>query len=746
MAPQPSPPGSRKFIFGPFSLDEESGDLLKHGIRLRLQGQPLQILTALVTQPGKIINREDFRRQLWSESTFVDFDHGLNAAMNRLRQVLGDSADRPRYIETLPGRGYRFVAVVQDNLSAPPGVISPDRSDSEPESGISPPSPHPGKRPRQLWVVAGALVAGLLGGYMARDWRNDRSEPRALHFGVLPPEGYALEAGSSRQTFALSPDGSRLAYTAMDASGVFQTFIRDLDGLESRPLPGSKGSYTIFWAPDGRSLFLTMGGTLRRSTLTDDSYHLVCDTPALTLTGALLASDVLISGRSGNFVVPISGGTPRAIKELYQWPQVMPDGRHVVYTVLDSKLGRHRARVVEFGKPATSRDLLETDSRVMYAPSARSPGSGYLLFVRSGNLLAQPFDPRTLQLQGEPVALVSRVYTFFPTGAADFSVSHNGLLAYKSYVSRSQLAWVNRRGDIVDTIGPSNVNLEQARISPDGKMIATPIFDVNRGVNDMWIIDTATGAARRAIPGPGLVDNPVWAPGSDALAFSRAYDLPPKLVLRGLGEHDSDDPLPADYFQAARDWSRDGRFLAFTNTGVAQIDNELNGDVRLIDMAAGRKVIHLVSTPFHEDNPAFAPDGRWLAFTSNESGRSEAYLQAFDARESPRLVGPRHLVSKHGAIALRWSHDGRELFYLAFDGMLYAVGITQSPQLNISEPVALFPIGTEARAATHSLTGFDVSADGRNFLVPIVTSNERSEIVVIQNWESELARKRGNIK
>jgi Tol biopolymer transport system component len=346
-----------------------------------------------------------------------------------------------------------------------------------------------------------------------------------------------------------------------------------------------------------------------------------------------------------------------------------------------------------------------------------------------------------------PFGVVSRAYSFHPTGAADFSVSNNGMLAYKRYLSRSQLAWVTRRGEVVSTIGPANVNLKQARLSPDGRKIATAIFDVSRGVNDMWIMDAETGAARRVIVGRGTVDAPVWAPDSRKLAFSRAYDTPPKLFVRGVGETDADESIPEGYFQEPTDWSRDGRFIAFTNTSFSQIDNEMKGDVWLIDMARNRKVVHLISTSaFHEASPAFSPDGRWLAFTSNESGRTEVYLQAFESGESPRLVGERHLVSRHGAISLRWSRDGKELFYLAWDGRLYAVPIAFSPKLKIGDSAPLFTISTEARAALHSSVGFDVSGDGQRLLVPVVTSSERSEIVVMQNWEAAMQRDRGKLE
>jgi Tol biopolymer transport system component len=292
------------------------------------------------------------------------------------------------------------------------------------------------------------------------------------------------------------------------------------------------------------------------------------------------------------------------------------------------------------------------------------------------------------------------------------------------------------------TVGPANVNLKQARLSPDGRRIATSIFDVRRGATDIWVIDAASGSAR-ALTGTGLVDNPVWSPDSKTLAFSRSTDAV-RLFVRGLGEADTEEPLPSEFFQIPADWSRDGRFLAFTNTSFVQVQNELRGDVWLIDMARGKKVIHLIRTPFHEGTPMFSPDGHWLAFTSNESGQAEVYLQSFEAGETPRLTGERLHVSRHGAVAIRWRPDGKELFYVGLDGRVYAVPVKLAPKPQIGAPSSLFAISTDSRAASHAgHLGFDVSAAGQRFLIPTVTSPERSEIVVIQNWEAALARNAG---
>jgi eukaryotic-like serine/threonine-protein kinase len=743
VSPQPGISPARQFSFGPFAFDEAAGELKKHGMPVRLQGQPLQILRMLLRQPGEVLPRDEFQKQLWESSTFVDFEHGLNAAMNRLRQTLGDSAEQPRYIETLAGRGYRFIAPLQETFAESPSLMSKSRAAPHLAPAVpAPPRHHVQRRPLVLGMIAAALIVGIAGSH----WAATRPQANAgppLRFSISPPNGFALEAGSSRQIFALSPDGARLAFTAMDATGKGTLFIRDLDGLDSWPLANSFGAYHVFWAPDGRSLFFTVGSSLRRTTLENNSFQVICETPPMMLTGAVMGADLLISGRTNNFVVSVSGGQAKATRDFYPWPQVLPDGKHLLYTVFDPRSGHHRIRVVKHGEPETVKDLLESDSRAVYTPSVLHSGTGYILYVRAGNILAHPFNLRSLEMQDQPLPVVSQTYSFFPTGAADFSVSNNGTLAYRRYRSQSQLAWVNRRGDVVKTVGPANVNVKQGSLSPDGQKIAAPIYNVERGVNDMWIINAEPDGARRVIAGRGQVDNPVWAPDSAKLAFNRAYDSPPRLFVRGLGEHDSDEQLPEDYFQLASDWSRDGRFIAFTNSGSA-INNELKGDVWLIDMARGRKVIHLISTPFHEANPAFSPDGRWLAFTSDESGRTELYVQAFEAGEAPHLTGERHLVSRNGALALRWRRDARELFFLSSNSRVYAVPVVLSPLPKIGEAVSLFAISLEARTALHSPTGFDVSSDGQRFLIPIVASPEKSEIVVIQNWEAAIGRSHAN--
>jgi dipeptidyl aminopeptidase/acylaminoacyl peptidase len=332
------------------------------------------------------------------------------------------------------------------------------------------------------------------------------------------------------------------------------------------------------------------------------------------------------------------------------------------------------------------------------------------------------------------------VYSFAQTGAADFSVSELGTIAYQSLVSRTQLMWVDRSGRQISPIGPANINVKSGRVSPDGTRLAAAIYDVDRGQQDLWIIETETNSARRLTAETALRDAPVWSPDSRTLAFLHTADATlPRVHLRGLGVKDLEEAMPEDGFQSPADWSPDGRYLAFVNSAFARVANDQQSDVWLLDMARARKRVPLLNTRFHESTPVFSPDGKWLAFTSNESGRAEVYVQAFLSGDQPSVFGPRYLVSRAGAIALRWPAKDNELFYLGFDGRVYAVPVRLSPKPSFGGATPLFTISTEARAAIHSMPGFDVSVDGQRFVIPVVSSAGPPAIVVVQNWEGLLS-------
>jgi Tol biopolymer transport system component len=496
----------------------------------------------------------------------------------------------------------------------------------------------------------------------------------------------------------------------------------------------------MFWAPDGNSLYFTAKGKLWRTHLGSDANVLLSETPPFMLSGAWLSPGRLfLAALRASYTVGTSGGALQDVSNLYSWPQLLPDGKHLLCLMLDAKTGRQRVRVVRASDSVVVKDLFQSDTRAQFIASSLRPETGYLLYVRAGVLLARPFDPRSWEFSGEAVPVARSVY-HFATGAADFTVAGRGMIAYQRFVSRTHLAWVDRAGREVGSIGHPNVNVKAARLSPDGKWAAAALYDLEIGGQDLWLFDLKTNAGRRLSAESAGRDSAAWSPDSKKVAFlyGARHENGPRVHLRGLGVTDVEDTTPAADFQIPTDWSPDGRFIAFMNTALPRFANETQSDISLIDLAEGNRITPLLNSRFHESWGSFSPDGKWFAFTSNESGTSQVYVQAFRAGAAPALTGPRHLVSKGGAATIRWRRDGRELYFLDNAGIIQALSVKLGDQAEFGPAARLFTISTEARAAIHSLPGFDVSADGSRFVIPVVSAAEGPSIVVIQNWEGLL--------
>jgi DNA-binding winged helix-turn-helix (wHTH) protein/Tol biopolymer transport system component len=728
------PSRAPKWAFGPFEFDAASVELRKHGYKIKLPSQPSQVLGALVERPGDLVTREDLRNRLWPGATAGDFEHGLNAAVNKLRQALGDAANQPRYVETLPGLGYRFVAPVQP-VGAAVFELVPVAATSEPE-------PQPVRRGFPPWAAAVAALLAFLAGVSWMALRRSPASPvKATQFLITPPKGYYLEGGGIRQSFALSPDGERIAFTAKDASGAFRLFLRDFSELESHPVVDGEGAYSVVWTSDSRTLLYTAKGKLRRIAVNAAASQILSDLIPYFSSAIPFGPDrLLVSNPRNSGVIPLSGGRPHPIDQVYSWAQLLPGGRDFLYTIDDPQLGSQRARIARTGDNDTGVEVVRADSRVQYTGSLRSDG-GYLVYLRAGALLAQPFDLAKRRITAEPKAIARHVPSLGPTGAADFSVSRRGTLAYQSFIHRSQFLWVDRTGKRLSAASPAEISATYVRLSPDGRWLAATPFDIERGVPEIWLYDAVSGAGRKVVFGSSIPNIPVWSPDSRRLVYllGRCW---PGLGLSSLDGTPDKEALPNTGFMAPSDWSPDGRFILYNNSALPAITQAFPSDVFAIDMFRNRKVIPLLNTPFYEYSAVFSPDGQWLAFLSNESGQVEIYMQALDrSNDSLRVTGERFLISRQGAQCLRWRRNGKELFYLGSDGRVYAVPISfDAGRVHAGPPEPLFTIDTEARAAIHSVVSFDVSADGKRFVIPSMTPGESSALVVLQDWESLVAK------
>jgi eukaryotic-like serine/threonine-protein kinase len=363
-------------------------------------------------------------------------------------------------------------------------------------------------------------------------------------------------------------------------------------------------------------------------------------------------------------------------------------------------------------------------SRAEYAPP------GYLLYVREGNLLAQPFDDAALRTTGEPLVVVEQL-PYFATGWAEFSVSENGVLAYETKHKSSRLIWFDRTGRELGTVGEADEHY-YLRLAPDGKRVGVAISDARTGIGDTWIYDLLSKRRTRFTFNPDDDGSFIWSPdGRQASFFSWRGQDKPSLYLRKLGDvGDGETPLPPG-FQIPTDWSWDGRFIVYREN-----DPKVGGDLWVLPLFGDRKPFPFQRTSFSETNARFSPDNRWVAFDSDESGRREVYVRRFEgsAEKWP--------VSTAGGTQPCWRRNGKELFYLSVDSKIMAVPVKMGDTFEAGIPRPLFRIDSVMGIDAVGASEYDVTADGERFLVSMADAEARSlPITVVVNWTAELRPK-----
>jgi len=577
------------------------------------------------------------------------------------------------------------------------------------------------------WIAA-ALLAVAAGTLLWMRYAGPKPVAEQVQFQIPAPENSTIDS------FALSPDGRILAFVAGD-----RLWIRPLDSIEAHPLPGTEGAERPFWSPDSQFVAFDAQSKLKKIAASGGPAQILCDVKA-AYGGTWNRDGVIVlplSFNSGLFRVPASGGTPmplaldsfgRTTSQIV--PEFLPDGRHVLYWTGSGT----PALYVGSLDGAPGKRLILDPGKANYVPAADAGGpDGYLVFRRGDTLMAQGFDPNRLNLVGaaSPIAEKIAGTSIWPA----FHASANGTLVYSqsSGSGAVQLVWRDRAGKQLGLFGPPGT-YETFRLSPDEKRV---VFANGKSTPDVWVLDSVRGVITRLTFDPAIDDPAMWSPDGLRIVWasnrSGAFDLYIK-PANGAGA----DRLLTKMGTSngwPEDWSQDGRFLINQLPGAKTGQDLWIAPQSSNNETAAEKPFPYLQSEFDEQHGRFSPDGHWVVYVSNESGRDEIYVQSFP------VSGAKFQISAGGGREPQWPKDGKEIFYIAEDRTLMAVpvklGGPDSFQVGQAKP--LFRLSMVSNFIVPR--SYAVSNDGQRFLTPEIPGGASAPpLTVVLNWQAGLKK------
>ena len=577
-----------------------------------------------------------------------------------------------------------------------------------------------------LAAMAAAIVLGIIAGWF---WHRSAPSPASIRAVINPPPDAHFRLTSDLAgPPVLSPDGAHLAFTAIGADGKLALWVRAMDAPEAHPLPETGDAIFPFWSPDSRSLGFFANGKLRTIDLNGTTAQVLCDAQ-LGRGGAWSSSGVIVFSPSP--IAPLlqvnaSGGSPAPLTKVdpskyssHRWPFFLPDGKHFLYFAMNHDPSRVSNNGIYYASldGRENRLLLHSQSNGIYA-------AGYLLFNRGDQLMAQPLDAAKGKLHGEPQTVSSGVLNDFSTWRTSASATDNGLLTFGSGSSGGiELIWMDRSGKQVGVAADNLQNLQFARLSPRGDRVA---LQVDSGMNDIWSLDLARGVSTRLTFGPVGNTIPLWSPDGKWIAYGSLRANGGGIFRRpadGSGTEELLVPDPNGIIFSPSDWSRDGKTLIYSPSAI--IDKE--DGVWAVSLEGDRKPRQILA---HGENATLSPDGRWLAYSSTESGRTEIYVEAYGGGSGKWQVSPDTGQVPH------WSADGKELFYFDGNQSLVAVPVKQAGgALEFGAPKTLI-----SRWTILTQPFFSVAPDGKKFLMERLSQQVNQPITVMTNFTSGLKR------
>lgn len=589
--------------------------------------------------------------------------------------------------------------------------------------------PRPAVPRRRSWVIpAAVLFVAALALFLAGSLWNQRGRPAIVppvptHASISTPEFVDVSLDEAALPVALSPDGHYVVVYGKDADGRNNLSLHDLRTGEIRVI-AENAAFSAGWATDSKAIVYISEGKLKTQAVDGSPPRTICEarpegTPSWN-------GDTILFGQysvkvPGIYAVSAGGGSPRLVigreetekRGLPWWPQFLPDGKRFLFrsTNLSPEIaaGRRELRVASLDS-SPSELVARIDSRAEFA-------NGYLLFVREGTLLAQPFDPETARLSGETTPVVDGLHYFGNTGNAGFSVSQNGLLAWRTARNPVRLVWLDPGGVEVGAVG-TGLFTPAGRFSPDGSRYAVGIVDPKQGSSDLWVYDLTRESSVR-LTFQGFDEKAaVWAPDGGTIYYrSDGHGGPPDILKLLSGASAGEIVYRGPGVEEPQDVSPDGKWLLFVDLFAS------GSRVHVLPLDPPGPPRPLTGAPFNEFSPRFSPDGKWVAYSSDMSGRPEVYVRPFEGS------GASMRISRDGGARPRWRKDGKELFFLGREGRLMTVPINADG--SAGTPGILF----QASGAVD----YEPVADGTRFLVQLEERSNEPVVKILVNWPARLA-------
>jgi len=735
------PLSPKVLCFGPFRFDLAASRLYRGDVEIHLVPKACAVFEILLAHPGEIVTKEEFLEAVW-EGIHVS-DESLTQAISTIRQALGDPSHSPEYVQTLPTKGYRFIAPVSSPSSGSIGAEARGPSDAgERITEVLPPThvvpaidlgAGTGSNRRRgvlPWAVAVASLLIAVGVWFLGPSSSVSDHPRRVtRFTEALPPGRELFVsnethrrwGAAPRTVALSPNGTYLAYVARESDGPWRLYLRPLSEDESvaRPVPGSDGARSPFFSPDGEWVGFAAGGWLYRVPVAGGLPQPICEAAP---RGASWGPDGTVvydlAHWSALGITPLAG-PPDVLTTLgferretdHLDPVFLPGGQAIMYTLWpgDAGGGRDYDATGIVTLPAGETKLI-----MEHASAARYLPPGYLAFVRAGQLLAQAFDLTTFEASGSPVA-------FYETERGLFAVSASGDLAYipkRRTQTGSEVVWVDSAGETTHLVPAQHV-ASQVSVSPDGGRVALALVEPS-GVQDIWILDAAGKAASIQVTVDGVAALPEWSPDGEWALYKSNRNGPWETFrVRSDGTGEAELLIAGASSQWVNAHPRDN-VLVFGRAG----------DIRILDLDSDESPRLLFEEEGEQTIAEFSPAGRWLAYTSNEEGAREIFVRSY-----PDLAQKRK-VSQGGGTDALWAPDGSEIFYHNDDQMM-AVAIEYEPDFSAGVPRVLFPFAGRFSRPTGD-GDYDVALNGQFVMIKTLEEQVHTKIEIVLNWVEEI--------